>query len=145
MDKVAVLRRIDAMKQLLEDLRADVLTAEEAEGMEDVVEIPRQGTWSLRMVEDLYPHVEHRPGIMALLDLTATRSPHDVAYRDVLVRSGLTDREQRNDHARLSWISSRLLGKKTWPIECQQASDGEMRYRMPAKVAAWWHTVRGDA
>lgn len=140
MDKSAVLRRIDAMEQLLQDLRNDVLTDDSPE--EESVEIPRQGKWRRSMLAGLRPHIEHLPGVIALFDLTAERAPQQVTYADVIARSGLSDRAQRNDHARLSWVTKELFGAKTWPLEWQQAGDGEMRYRMPASVARWWREVR---
>ena len=140
MDKGAVLRRIDAMEQLLRDLRNDVLADDSFD--EESVEIPRQGTWQRSKLATLRPRIEHLPGVIALFDITSERAPQQVTYADVIARSGLTDRAQRNDHARLSWVTKELFGAKTWPLEWQQAADGEMRYRMPAAVARWWREGR---
>lgn len=137
MDKAAVLRRIDAMEQMLRDLRNDVLDEDE------VVDLGRQGSWRFAMLNDLFPHVEHLPGAMALLDLTAERSPEVVTFGEVLERSGLSERRQSGDHSRLSWAARRLFDRKTWPLECWQAADGVMHYRMPTAIAEWWRTIRG--
>jgi hypothetical protein len=141
MDRAAILRRIDAIEQLLADMRADLQVEDELE--EDSVEIPRQGTWRRRMLADLYPNIEHRPGVMALLDVAAENSPNQVPYGQVRARSGLSDRDQRNDHAALSTTTARLFPAKTWPLECWQASE-EMMYRMPVKIAAWWQELRRE-
>ena len=136
MDRSAVLRRIDAIEQMLRDLRNDVLTDDR--GADEMVEIPGQGTWRRSMLVELRPKIHHLRGVVALLDLAAERAPQQVTYADVLARSGLSDREQRNDHTRLSWVTKKLFGKKKWPVEWQQAGNGEMRYRMHADVARWW-------
>lgn len=139
MDKVTILRRIDALEQMIRDLRNDVL-ADEAEG--GVVDLGRQGTWRFGMLRELLPRIEHLSGVMALFDLTAERSPEVVTFSEVLERSGLPERRQSGDHSRLSWVSRRLFGEKAWPLECWQAADGEMHYRMPTAIAAWWRTIR---
>lgn len=136
MDRNAVLRRIDAMEQMLRDLRNDVLTDDRS--ADEMVEIPGQGTWRRSMLVELRPQIQHLPGAVALLDLAAERAPQQVTYGEVLARSGLSDREQRNDHTRLSWMTKKLFGAKTWPVEWQQAANGEMRYRMHPDVARWW-------
>jgi hypothetical protein len=136
MDKSAVLRRIDAMEQLLRDLRNDFLTDDGH--AEQAVHIPGQSTWRRSMLTDLRPDIQHLPGVVALLDLAAERTPQQVTYGEVLARSGLSNQEQRSDHQRLSWVTKRLFGTKTWPVEWQQAANGETRYRMPAEVARWW-------
>jgi len=97
------------------------------------------------MLEALYPHIEHLAGALALLDVTAEHAPHAVTYQEVLNRSGLPDQEQRNDHTRLSWATKQLWGHKMWPLEWQQAANGELRYRMPTKIAHWWRDIRHRA
>jgi hypothetical protein len=136
-----VLRRIDAMEQLLHDLRADVLKTEAT--TEEIAQVPGQGAWRRQMLVDLLPQVEHLRGVVTLLDLTAEKAPEAVAYQDVLERSGLSEQQQRNEHARLTKLATALFGRRTWPVQAwQQASDGVMRYRMPTKVAEWWTDVR---
>jgi hypothetical protein len=142
MDTVTILRRIDAMEQMLRDLRNDVLAGEEADG--EVVDLGRQGTWRFGMLAELLPHIEHLPGVMALLDLTAERSPEVVTFSEVLERSGLPEKQQSGDHSRLSWAARRLFDRKTWPLDCWQAANGEMHYRMPTAIAGWWRTIRGQ-
>jgi hypothetical protein len=139
-NKAAVLRRIDALEQMLRDLRSDVLTDDES-GSESI-DVGRQGTWHLSDLQGLYPSIEHLAGVTALFDLAAERSPDVVTFREVLARSGLSDKEQSNDHARLSWATKRLLGQKRWPVDNWQAADGEMHYRMPNLIAQWWRMIR---
>jgi hypothetical protein len=142
MDKDAVLRRIDTLEQTLRDLRNDVL-ADDTPAEEAVKVSERQGVWRRSDLEGLYPLIEHIPGAIALLDVTAEHAPHAATYQEVLRRSGLSDQEQRSDHTRLSWATKKLLGsKKRWPLDWQQAANGELRYRMPTKVARWWQDIR---
>lgn len=133
MNQKSVLRRIDAMQQLLEDLRNDIL----ADDSEEAAEVPGQGTWRRSMLSELHAHIQHLPGALALFDLTAECAPEWVTYGEILERSGLSDRDQRNEHIRLSWVTKRLFdGAKMWPVEW--AVDGEMEYRMLPDVARWW-------
>lgn len=139
MDRTAVLRRIDALEQMLRDLRNDVLADEQDA---ETVDMGRQGTWSYSDLRALYPSIEHVAGVTALFDLAAERSPEIVTFREVLARSGLTEREQGSDHARLTWTAKRVLGRKAWPVDNWQAADGEMHYRMPTLIAGWWQALR---
>src|ERR1700738_1958627 len=64
MDRVTVLRRIDAIEQLLQDLRSDVLADDRVR--DEVVQVPGQGAWRRPMLAELYPYVEHLGGVIAL-------------------------------------------------------------------------------
>src|SRR5579864_7810833 len=97
MDRDVILRRIDAIEQMLCDLRKDVL-ADDNPAEETVKVSERQGTWSRSMLEALYPRIEHLTGAVALLDVTAENAPNAVTYQEIRHRSGLSDQEQRNDH-----------------------------------------------
>jgi hypothetical protein len=133
MKKLALLRRVDAIQQLLDDLRNDIL----ADDTEEAIEVPGQGTWRLSMIAELKANIQHLPGALALFDLAAEAAPKWVSYSEILERSGLNDRDQRNEHIRLSWVTKRLFsGEKIWPVEW--AADGEMSYRMLDVVARWW-------
>lgn len=143
MNKTVVLRRIDALEQMIRDLRNDVLADDESDA--ETVDVGRQGTWSLHNLQDLYPSIEHLTGVTALLDLAAERSPEIVTFQGVLARSGLTEREQSSDHSRLSWATKRLFdGEKRWPVDNWQGVDGEMHYRMPTLIAQWWRALRSS-
>lgn len=138
--KQSLLRRIDAIDQLLQDMRNEVLTDDSAG--EEIVQVAGQGAWRRQMVEELYPHIEHLRGVLALLDLAAEHAPEPVPYDEVKRCSGLTDRQQRNDHAALTRTATAIFGRKTWPVAWQQASDGALRYWMPARMATWWRELR---
>ncbi len=140
MNKQNLLRRIDAIDQLLQDMRTEVLADGSAE--EEIVQVTGQGAWRRQMIAELYPHIEHLRGVLALLDLTAEHAPEPVLYEEVKRRSGLTDRQQRNDHAALTRTATAVFGRRTWPVAWQQASDGAMRYWMPVRMAAWWRELR---
>jgi hypothetical protein len=138
--EASLLRRIDAMEQMLHDMRREILSAHAQDS--DVVQVPRQGPWYRAMLVELYPHVVNMPGALALLDETAERAPTYVTYQQVRSRSGLSDREQRNEHAALTRLSVAVFGHRTWPVAWQQAANGEMRYWMPAQLAGWWRELR---
>jgi hypothetical protein len=139
-DRTAVLRRIDAMEQMLQDLRSDVL-ADDALS-DEVVQVPGQGPWRRSMLAELYPHVEHLRGVVALFDMLAERTPDVATYHEVMGKTGLADRQQRSEHAALTRVSVKLFGKRTWPIAWRQASDGTIQYWMPTRLADWWRELR---
>jgi hypothetical protein len=64
MDRVVALRRIDAIEQMLRDLRNDVLA--DGESDTESVDMGRQGVWTRRDLQDLYPCIEHLTGALAL-------------------------------------------------------------------------------
>lgn len=109
-----------------------------------------QGHWTQGMFADVARAVRHLPGVVALFDLTAERSdavaePTRVSFSEVTARSGLDEAEQRTNHARLSRVSRRILGSTSWPVESwQDHVSGEMQYRMPPAIAAWWREVRAE-
>jgi hypothetical protein len=139
-DKQSLLRRIDAMQQQLQDMKREVLADGAAE--DEVVQVTGQGAWRRPMLAELYSHVEHLRGVLALLDLTAERAPEPVSYEEIKRRSGLTDRQQRNDHAALTLASKKAFGGRIWPVAWQQTAEGAMRYWMPSKMATWWKEIR---
>ena len=139
MNKQSLLRRIDAIEQQLQDMRREVL---EDGAAEEVVQVTGQGAWQRPMLVELYPHIEHLRGVLALLDLTAEHAPEPVSYEEVKRRSGLTDRQQRNDHAALTLAAKKTFGRRTWPVAWQQTSEGALRYWMPARMATWWKEIR---
>ena len=143
MNKQNLLRRIDAIEQQLKDMRNEVLADDKTD--DDIVQVIGQGAWQRQMLAELYPHIEHLRGVHALLDLTAENAPESVSYDEVKRRSGLTDRQQRNDHAALTRTATRVFGRRTWPVAWQQTSDGAMRYWMPARMANWWVEIRKDS
>jgi len=106
--------------------------------------VPRQGSWTQQEVIDLWNRVSHLAGIRALFEVTSERAGESVAFSEVLERSGLTERQQRNEHARMSRLAAELFGEKRWPIENwqgpPQTTTGreEMLYRMHPDIAAWW-------
>lgn len=140
MSEASLLRRIDAMEQMLHDMRREILSAHVED--DDLVQVPRQGAWYRGMLAELYPHVVDMPGVLALFNEAAEHAPEYVTYQQVRSRSGLSDRQQRNEHAALTRLSATVFGRKTWPLAWQQAANGEMRYWMPARLAEWWRDLR---
>jgi hypothetical protein len=138
-----VLRRIDAMQQMLQDLRSDILSDDAVS--DEVVQVPGQGEWRRSMLAKLYPYVENSRGVVTLFDMLAERAPEPATYHEVLRKTGLADRQQRNEHAALTRSSVKLFSERTWPIAWRQASDGTMHYWMPVRLADWWRELRGGA
>ena len=113
----------------------------------ETVQVPRQGVWTREMVHRLWREVEHLPGVRALFELTAQRANQPVRFSELVEHSGLPAKQQSNEHARLSRVSTDLFGQKKWPIQNWQgppAASGqpaEMVYRMGGTVAAWWREI----
>lgn len=140
MNKQSLLRRLEAIEQLLQDMRTDILADEVAKI--EVVQVPGQGAWRRDMLVELYPHIEQLPGVLALMDLISEHAPESVSYAEIKQRSGLSDRQQRSDHAALTRIAKRIFDRRTWPFAWRQTADGAMQYWMPARMADWWHELR---
>lgn len=134
------LHDLDGVRGRLTALRDDIEGA-------DAINIPRQGRWTETMFVQLWERVNHLPGVRALFELTGSSPGTAFTFTEVLVRSGLDERQQGNEHARMSRVSSELFGSKTWPIEnwqgppTAQGGKDEMRYRMPMTVGTWWRHV----
>lgn len=136
MNESQIIRRLDQIEELTRQLR-ELLTSDQ-----DAVVVPGQGTWRRDMLEALWPRVQHLRGVRALFSLTAERASSVVAFPELVDRSQLSDRQQANEHARLSRLTRELFGQKTWPIENWQSSrDGLMHYRMDKTVAGWWSEI----
>lgn len=135
------LRDLDGVRGRLTALRDDI------EGT-DAINIPRQGRWTETMFVQLWERVSHLPGVRALFELTGSSPGTAFTFTEVLDRSGLDERQQGNEHARMSRVSSELFGSKRWPIEnwqgtpTSQGGKDEMRYRMPTTVGTWWRHVQ---
>ncbi len=140
MNKQSLLRRLDAIEQLLEDMRNEIRADDGPE--EEIVQVKGQGGWDRGMLDELYPHIEGLPGVLALMDLIAERAPDEASYEEVKQRSGLDDRGQRNDHSALTRTTTRIFGRRTWPFAWRQAADGSMNYSMPMRMADWWRELR---
>jgi hypothetical protein len=145
--RTILLEAIAASERQTSQLRACV---ERLDGGGDEEAVPRQGRWSKTAVAQLWGETKHLPGIRALFELTASRPGEVVTYRELLDRSGLAEMQQRNEHSRLSRVSTELFGEKRWPIENWQGGAGpdghaEMRYRMSPKVSAWWNQLERPA
>jgi hypothetical protein len=137
LDNEELALRIEEIEGALRRLREDLLSTDES------VDVLGQGAWRRSMLIALYPHLSNSPGVLALLDEAADHPEEVVSYVAVRNRSGLTDQEQRNEHASLSRLTSRVLGRKIWPLSAwQDPADGIMCYRMSSVVAKWWTELR---
>lgn len=134
---VAALADAESLRTKLTGLLAEI------EGTE-TIDLGRQGLWTKAQVALLWSRVNHLPGVQALFAATAERPDEKVTFTEILQRSGLPERQQSNEHAALSRISTQLFKEKRWPIENSQGGiDGttgkaEMLYWMDSRVAEWW-------
>lgn len=101
------------------------------------------GDWSEEDLAWLHREIQHLPGALTLLDVTAEHPGEEVVYDLVVERAGTTSRQIANELARMSRLTSGRFGSKRWPLEAWQARTGKMHYRMPAEIAEWWQRLRG--
>lgn len=138
---VGALSDVEAVKEKLTGLLAEI------DGTASSVSIPRQGLWTKEQVGLLWGRASHLTGVRALFQATAEQAGTTVTFTALTKRSGLDERQQRNEHARLSRIAGELFGEKRWPIENWQggynteSGKSEMLYRMDPQIAEWWITL----
>ncbi len=130
---------LDTVRQRFTNLLADL------DG--DAIQVPRQGRWTKPMLEQVWSKIRHLRGVETLFGLTAAYAGKPVTFTRLLHESGLTEQQQRNEHARMSRVIADLLGEKKWPIENWQgpqspeSGKAEMIYRMSKEIAAWWYEI----
>ncbi|MFE1294038.1 hypothetical protein [Streptomyces sp. NPDC058731] len=138
---VAALADTESLNVKLNGLLAEI------DGTATAVDLGRQGLWTKAQVELLWHKVNHLSGVRALFEATAERPDEKVTFTEILERSKLPERQQRNEHAALSRISAQLFKEKRWPIENSQGGSdsttgkAEMLYWMDSRVAAWWRDI----
>lgn len=109
-----------------------------------LVSVPRgNGDWSKDDLAWLHREIQHLPGALVLLDVTAEHPDEEVVYDKVVERAGTSSRQVANELARMSRLTTNRFGSKQWPLEAWQASSGKMHYRMPSAIADWWRSIRG--
>jgi hypothetical protein len=66
-----------------------------------------------------------------------------VKYTDILsANPELDPKKVRAELGAMTKVAGKLIGEKKWPLQAwQDSTDGVMRYRMPAAIAAWWRDV----
>ncbi len=137
------------LRKMVEDLHSSLSALVDDLDGSDAVQVPRQGRWTRTMLSQLWPRVSHLPGVRALFSATAAAENQPVTFSEVLKQSGLTEQQQRNEHARMTRVTRELFGSKTWPIEAWQGSPqtgggpAEMVYRMGGTVARWYRMLPG--
>ncbi len=142
---VSALSDVESLKGKLDGLLAEI------EGTDTSIDLGRQGLWTKAQVELLWGKANHLPGVRALFEVTAERPGEKVTFTELLKRSGLPERQQSNEHAALSRISSQLFNERRWPIENVQAGSdsatgkAEMLYWMDSRVAAWWREITRES
>lgn len=114
----------------------------------EAVDVERQGRWTEAMFRQLWDGVSHLPGVVALFEELAAHPGEDVSLDAVRARSGLDEKQQRNEHARMSRVSAALFGAKRWPFQAWQGpanagGKAGMIYRMDPTVAGWWSVIAG--
>jgi len=137
---VDALAGLDALRQRFVDVLAAI------DGHVEGVQVPGQGHWTEAKVEALWVGVRHLEGARALFEATAEHPNEAVPFERIRARSGLSDKHQRNHHARISRVAADLFGEPRWPIQNWQSTPGPdgkavMHYRMGSTVAEWWRNV----
>lgn len=108
-------------------------------GEAETVVVANQGEWTRDMLERLRRPLAAYPAAVALLDLAAENPDQAVFYPGVVERAAIPERQVRAELGAMSKLSSRLFGRKTWPLRAWQGSgEGVMSYVMPRKIAEWW-------
>lgn len=102
----------DRMRQHLTALLAQL------DGGDEAVVVPGQGTFTRSGFVTLANNVAHLRGVRALFDVTSERAGETVLFSEVTARSGLSDKRQGNEHARMSRIASDLFNQRIWPVTC---------------------------
>ncbi|MEX0754705.1 MAG: hypothetical protein WD556_06240 [Actinomycetota bacterium] len=125
----------ERLVELADEVRPYLKNGGEAE----TVAVANQGEWTREMVERLRRPLAAYPAAVALLDLAAENPDKTVRYPSVVDRAGIPERQVRAELGAMTKLSSRLFGRKTWPMRAWQApGDGVMSYQMPGKIAEWW-------
>jgi hypothetical protein len=121
--------------ELADEFRPYLKNEAEAE----TVVVANQGEWTREMIERLRRPLAAYPAAVALLDLAAENPDQTIRYPSVVDRAGIPERQVRAELGAMTKLSSRLFGRKTWPLRAWQApGDGVMSYVMPSKIADWW-------
>jgi hypothetical protein len=82
------------------------------------------------------------PTVLGIMDLTADRPDEWVAFKDVLVTAGRTQREGMGDTAGLTIFVKNRFKRPNWPVERSYNDLGEALYRMSSEAAEIWKTSR---
>lgn len=127
---------VDLGKRLLPFVTAGV--GEPGTYTETFVNVSGQGPWTRKNVVDFKEAIARYAGATAVLNFAAAHPDEEVKYTDILKESGLETRQVAAELGAMSKTARKVVGEKMWPLSAWQASDGEMRYRMPAVVADWW-------
>lgn len=102
------------------------------------VNVPGQGPWTRKNVVDFKSAIARLKGATAVLNFAASHPDEEVKYTDIIEEHGLDSRQVAAELGAMSKVARKVVGEKMWPLYAWQASDGVMRYRMPALVADWW-------
>lgn len=130
----AILTETDALRRSLDAQLSDL------DGQ--YVQVPSSGRWTKPMVAQLWDASQHLPGVRALFKVTAARPNETVLFDDVLARSGLTPKQQGNEHA--SRLAFELFETTFWPIQTWQGSgSGGSRAQMNYRMARPWPSGGG--
>jgi hypothetical protein len=113
---------------------------------EDVaVQVQGQGKtpWTRRQLADFKDAVARLTGATAVLSFAAQHPDEVVKYTDILsANPELDPKKVRAELGAMTKVAGKLIGEKKWPLQAwQDSTDGVMRYRMPAAIAAWWRDV----
>ena len=104
-----------------------------------VAQRPGQGPWWRKNVVDFKAATARYAGASAVLGFAADHPDEEVKHRDILkANPHLEHRQVAAELGAMSKVARKVIGEKMWPLYAWQASDGDMRYRLPAAIADWW-------
>lgn len=106
---------------------------------ETFVNVPGQGPWTRKNVVDFKAAIARYAGASAVLNFAAEHPDEEVKYTVILdANPQLEHKRVAAELGAMSKVARKVVGEKMWPLYAWQASDGVMRYRMPAAIAIWW-------
>lgn len=108
------------------------------------VVVTGQGDWTDRMVLQAAAAVQTYRGAAKLLEMVAKSAPKAVGFTAACEAEGLEAKQLRAELGALSKLTSRLFGRKSWPMSVRYNGQGEAQYSMDPQVAEWWLAALAD-
>ncbi len=104
---------------------------------EPKISVPGQGDWTPSMIRTLKTEIARYPGAVAVANEAARQRGELVPLREVAQRYRINKQNISNDLSAMTKATRRLFGKKTWPYQAVDTSQG-MSYIMQPEIAEWW-------
>jgi hypothetical protein len=111
---------------------------------EETIEVPGQGPWTSSMVRRLHADLDS-PAVRTLITLLARQAPAPLTFQEAVEATGAEARLLRAQVGSLTKTTSRLFGKRTWPMSVRHGEAGDAIYSMLPRVAEWWTEATGQS